>query len=134
MAGESSSIRRIRPRALSSGEMEVGLKALEGENAKLKKLLAEAMLTTPRSRTLRRKKSGDARRETKGRRSSADYVRGERAAGVQSLGADRASVRYRERRADAYRRLLVLMRREGLIMNQKKFRRLSRGTASSPPA
>src|SRR6478736_6266829 len=60
------------------------------------------------------------------------------------LGADRTSVRYRGRRAgDAivrarlrelaairrrfgYRRLLVLMRREGLVMNHKKFRRLYR--------
>jgi putative transposase len=60
------------------------------------------------------------------------------------LGADRTSVRYRGQRADdaivrtrlrelaairrrfGYRRLLVLMRREGLIMNHKKFRRLYR--------
>lgn len=59
------------------------------------------------------------------------------------LGADRTSVRYRGRRADdalrarlrklpairrrfGYRRLLVLMRREGLVMNHKKFRRLYR--------
>jgi putative transposase len=58
------------------------------------------------------------------------------------LEADRTSVRYRGRRADdaivrarlrelaairrrfGYRRLLVLMRREGLVMNHKKFRRL----------
>jgi putative transposase len=60
------------------------------------------------------------------------------------LGTDRTSVRYRGRRADdalvrarlrelaairrrfGYRRLLVLMRREGLVMNHKKFRRLYR--------
>src|SRR4051794_2630089 len=60
------------------------------------------------------------------------------------LGADRRSVRHRSGRADdaavrarlrelaairrrfGYRRLLVLMRREGLIMNHKKFRRLYR--------
>jgi putative transposase len=60
------------------------------------------------------------------------------------LGADRTSVRYRGRRADdavvrarlrelaairrrfGYRRLLVLMRRERLVMNHKKFRRLYR--------
>jgi putative transposase len=60
------------------------------------------------------------------------------------LGADRTSVRYRGRRADdsvvrarlrelaairrrfGYRRLFVLMRREGLVMNHKKFRRLYR--------
>ena len=60
------------------------------------------------------------------------------------LGADRTSVRYRSDRPDdaavrarmrelaairrqfGYRRLLVLMRREGLAMNHKKFRRLYR--------
>jgi putative transposase len=60
------------------------------------------------------------------------------------LGAERTSVRYRGQRADdaivrarlrelaairrrfGYRRLLVLMRREGLVMNHKKFRRLYR--------
>lgn len=62
----------------------------------------------------------------------------------KALGADRASVRYRSGRAgDAAvrtrlrelaairrrfgdRRLLVLMRREGLVMNHRKFRRLYR--------
>jgi putative transposase len=61
-----------------------------------------------------------------------------------ALGVDRTSVRYRGRRPDdaavrvrlrelaairrrfGYRRLLVLMRREGLVMNHKKFRRLYR--------
>jgi putative transposase len=61
-----------------------------------------------------------------------------------ALGADRTSVRYRKSRPDdaavrarlrelaairrrfGYRRLLVLMRREGLVMNHKKFRRLYR--------
>jgi putative transposase len=65
-----------------------------------------------------------------------------RACGV--LGVDRTSVRYRNDRPDdaavrvrlrelaairrrfGYRRLLVLMRREGLVMNHKKFRRLYR--------
>jgi putative transposase len=60
------------------------------------------------------------------------------------LGVDRTSVRYRSdrpndapvrarmrelaaiRRRFGYRRLLVLMRREGLVMNHKKFRRLYR--------
>jgi len=59
-------------------------------------------------------------------------------------GVDRSSVRYRSERPDdaaarsrlrelaairrrfGYRRLLVLMRREGLVMNHKKFRRLYR--------
>jgi putative transposase len=61
-----------------------------------------------------------------------------------ALGVDRSSVRYRSERPDdaavrarmrelaairrrfGYRRLLVLMRREGLVMNHKKFRRLYR--------
>jgi len=61
-----------------------------------------------------------------------------------ALGVDRSSVRYRGQRPDdttvrarlrelaairrrfGYRRLLVLMRREGLVMNHKKFRRLYR--------
>ena len=61
-----------------------------------------------------------------------------------ALGVDRTSVRYRSSRPDdavvrarlrelaavrrrfGYRRLLVLMRREGLAMNHKKFRRLYR--------
>ncbi|MHC2389327.1 putative transposase [Bradyrhizobium liaoningense] len=61
------------------------LKALEDENAKLKKLLAEAMLDNAMLKTLRQK-NGDARREARGRRSSADQLRSERTAGVQSLG------------------------------------------------
>jgi putative transposase len=61
-----------------------------------------------------------------------------------ALGVDRTSVRYRSRRPDdlacrarlrelaaerrrfGYRRLHVLMRRDGLVMNHKKFRRLYR--------
>jgi putative transposase len=61
-----------------------------------------------------------------------------------ALGADRSSVRYRSQRPEdaavrarlrelaairrrfGYRRLFVLMRREGLTMNHKKFRRLYR--------
>jgi putative transposase len=62
----------------------------------------------------------------------------------EALGVDRTLVRYRSSRGDdasvrtrlrelaavrrrfGYRRLLVLMRREGLVMNHKKFRRLYR--------
>src|ERR1051326_8573072 len=61
-----------------------------------------------------------------------------------ALGADRTSVRYRSRRADdatarvrlrelasirrrfGYRRLHILLRREGIVMNHKKLRRLYR--------
>ena len=62
----------------------------------------------------------------------------------RAIGAERSSVRYRSRRADdgvvrlrlrelaairrrfGYRRLQVLLRREGLVMNHKKLRRLYR--------
>jgi putative transposase len=68
------------------------------------------------------------------------------------LGVDRTSVRYRSDRPDdaavrarmrelaairrrfGYRRLLVLMRREGLVMNHKKFRRLYREERRTHPA
>jgi putative transposase len=91
-------------------------------------------------------------REARGRRSSADFLRGERTTSFEvserracvALEVDRTSVRYRSSRPDnavvrarlrelaavrrrfGYRRLLVLMRREGLVMNHKKFRRLYR--------
>ena len=62
----------------------------------------------------------------------------------EALGADRATVRYRSSRPDdaayrtrlrelasirrrfGYRRLHVLLRREGIVMNHKKLRRLYR--------
>src|SRR3954454_16771066 len=58
------------------------LKALEDENAKLKKLLADAMLDNVALKDLLAKKS-DARRESRGGRSSEGGVQDERAAGVQ---------------------------------------------------
>src|ERR1700757_1296801 len=57
------------------------LKALEDENAKLKKLLAEAMLDNPMLKETATK-NGDARRQAGGRRSPGFRVRGERGAGV----------------------------------------------------
>ena len=83
-----------------------------------------------------------ARREAVAHLQSAFEVSERRA--CAALGVDRASHRYRSRRPDdaavrvrlrelaairrrfGYRRLLVLMRREGLTMNHKKFRRLYR--------
>ena len=83
-----------------------------------------------------------ARREAVAHLRSAFEVSERRACAV--LGVDRTSFRYRSSRPDdaavrarlrelagvrrrfGYRRLLVLMRREGLIMNHKKFRRLYR--------
>lgn len=58
------------------------LKALEDENAKLKKLLADAMLDTAMLKDVAAK-NGDARRKAKGRlRSFAQQFRCERMAGV----------------------------------------------------
>jgi putative transposase len=83
-----------------------------------------------------------ARREAVTHLRSSFDVSERRACGA--LGADRSSVRYRARRPGdeavrkrlrelaavrrrfGYRRLLVLMRREGFVMNHKKFRRLYR--------
>jgi putative transposase len=89
-------------------------------------------------------KNGDARRQARGCRAPLFRVRGERAAGVFDAGVDRSSVRYRSTRPDdsalrtrlrelaaqrrrfGYRRLHVLLTREGLAMNHKKLRRLYR--------
>ena len=57
------------------------LKALEDENAKLKRLLAEAMLDNTALKDLL-SKNGDARRQARGRRPSRTGLRDERAAGV----------------------------------------------------
>jgi putative transposase len=83
-----------------------------------------------------------ARREAVARLRSAFEVSERRA--CAALGVDRTSVRYHRDRPDdaavrarmrelaairrwfGYRRLLILMRREGLTMNHKKFRRLYR--------
>src|SRR6476469_7837288 len=83
-----------------------------------------------------------AKHEAVGHLRSAFEVSERRACTV--IGADRTSVRYRARRADdepmrvrlrelaserrrfGYRRLHVLLTREGLIMNHKKLRRLYR--------
>ena len=57
------------------------LKALEDENTKLKKLLADAMLDNVALKDLLAK-NGDARRQARGRRSSVPISWDERAAGV----------------------------------------------------
>ena len=85
-------------------------------------------------------KEGDARRKAIGRRSFAQQFRCERMAGVwgtwrgsklgslscQRSGDEAVRKRLRElaavRRRFGYRRLLVLIHREGLVMNHKKFR------------
>ena len=117
------------------------LKALEDENGRLKKLLAEAMLDNPMLRDVTAKKvTPVARREAAAHLGTVYEVSQRRA--CQVIGADRSSVRYRPRRADdgpirarlrkiaavrrlfGYRRLHVLLRREGLLLNHKKLRRL----------
>src|SRR6476659_2689087 len=59
------------------------LKAMESENARLKELLADAMLDNAALKDLLAK-NGDARRQARGRRSPAFCIRDERAAGVPS--------------------------------------------------
>ena len=59
------------------------LRGLESENAKLKKLLADAMLDNAALKNLLQK-NGDARRQARSCRSCLFGVRDERAAGVQN--------------------------------------------------
>jgi putative transposase len=112
------------------------LKGLESENAKLKKLLADAMLDNAALKDLWQK-NGDAR-------SPAFCVRSERAAARRVTGCIRMTVRYRSRRPDdaelrvrlralaharrrfGYRRLLIFLRREGFMVNHKRLFRLYR--------
>jgi len=120
------------------------LKTLEDENAKLKKLLAEAMLDNAMLKDVASKKmvAPVARREAIAHLQSIFEVSERRA--CAGLGVDRTSVRYRSTRPDdgavrarlrelaalrrrfGYRRLYILLRREGIIMNHKKLRRLYR--------
>ncbi|WES30017.1 IS3 family transposase [Varunaivibrio sulfuroxidans] len=130
------------------GGMEISdakrLKALEAENNRLKKLLAETMLDNAMLKDINSKKlvTPAARREAVAylRR---QYEVSERRA-CHATGTDRSSVRYRsikpddapirerlralsaERRRFGYRRLHIMLSREGVHMNQKKLRRLYR--------
>src|SRR5690242_14469297 len=106
------------------------LKTLEDENAKLKKLLAEAMLDNAMLKDIASKMvTPVARREAVAHLSQSFAVSQRRA--CQTIGADRSSVRYRNCRPDdgairvrlrevaaaprrfGYRRLHILLRREG---------------------
>ncbi|KAA5598230.1 IS3 family transposase [Blastochloris sulfoviridis] len=87
---------------------------------------------------------GDACRGARCRRLSRARARGERTAGVRDHRADRSTVHYRHRRPDdaalrtrlrelaaerhrfGYRRLRILLRREGKVVNRKKIQRLYR--------
>jgi putative transposase len=68
------------------GGMEVSeakrLKQLEDENAKLKRLLADAMLDNAALKDLMTQKNSDARRQARGCRPSRIRLRDERAPGV----------------------------------------------------
>ncbi len=119
------------------------LKALEDENAKLKRMLADAMLDNVALKDLLGK-NGDARRALGGCGiSAADLEMSQRRA-CRVIDGDRASVRYQARRPDdgelrerlkalaqerrrfGYRRLHVLLRREGHAVNKKRVQRLYR--------
>ena len=120
------------------------LRSLEDENAKLKRLLADAMLDNVALKDLL-SKNGDARRQAGSCRPSHGDLRVERGArACQVIRADRKRVRYRscrpadadlrrrlrelagEQRRFGYRRLHVLLRHEGHGLNRKKTQRLYR--------
>ncbi|WP_334181465.1 IS3 family transposase [Novosphingobium sp.] len=118
------------------------LRALEDENAKLKRLLAEAMLDNAGLKDLLNKKlvTPAAKREAVARLQAVLGMSERRACRV--IGADRKSMRYRSQREDdadlraklrelaqqrrrfGYRRLHILLRREGVVINRKKTQRL----------
>ncbi|TAH64314.1 MAG: IS3 family transposase [Rhodopseudomonas palustris] len=120
------------------------LKSLEEENAKLKRLLADAMLDNVALKDLLGKKmvTPVAKREAVGHLVTTYEMTERRACRV--IRADRKTIRYRSRRpADAelrarlrelaaeqrrfgYRRLHVLLRHEGHLVNRKKTQRLYR--------
>lgn len=122
------------------------LKSLEDENAKL---LADQMLEAAALKELLSKK-GRARRQARSRRASADRHGSVGALGLSErracsfVGADRKMVRYRscrppetelrvrlrdianERRRFGYRRLFILLRREGELSGINRIYRLYR--------
>ncbi|WP_156356984.1 IS3 family transposase [Sphingomonas sp. Leaf38] len=120
------------------------LRAFEEENARLKRLLADTMLDNAGLKDLLSKKlvTPAAKREAVAHLQTALGMSERRACAV--VGADRKSMRYRSRRADdgdlrsrlrelaqqrrrfGYRRLHILLRREGITINRKKTQRLYR--------
>ncbi|WP_245866544.1 IS3 family transposase [Oceaniglobus roseus] len=120
------------------------LRALEEENGKLKKLLAEAMLDNAILKDVAGKKmvAPGVRREAVAHVVATHGVSQRRA--CQALAVDRSSVRYRsvrpddaearaamkavaaERRRFGYRRVHIMLERQGIMMNLKKLRRLYR--------
>ncbi|WP_183218395.1 IS3 family transposase, partial [Brevundimonas aurantiaca] len=120
------------------------LKALEEENAKLKRMLADSMLDNVALKDLLGKKvvTPAAHREAAAHLQLA-YAMSERRS-CRVLGVDRTSVRYQatrpddgtlrdrlkalaqERRRFGYRRLHVMLRREGHAVNKKRVQRIYR--------
>src|SRR5689334_14850022 len=117
------------------------LKALESENNRLKRMLAEAMLDNAALNCWEKVVKPAARREAAAYLRQAFQMSERRACRV--IGTDRASVRYQALRPDddalrerlkelaqrrrrfGYRRLHVLLRREGQLVNRKRVQRLT---------
>ncbi len=120
------------------------LRSLEDENRRLKKLLAETMLDNAMLKDIASKKmvTPAAQREAVAHLCNGHGVSQRRACRV--IGSDRTSIRYCSRRPDnalirarlrelvtvrrrfGWRRLKVLLSREGVHLNHKKLRRLYR--------
>ncbi len=113
------------------------LKALEDENAKLKRMLADSMLDNVALKGLLGKVVTPAAHRAAAAHLQSAYEMSERRA-CRVLGVDRTNVRYRttqpddgalrdrlkalaqERRRFGYRRLHVMLRREGHAVNKKR--------------
>nr|WP_230772844.1 IS3 family transposase [Sphingomonas sp. Leaf4] len=120
------------------------LRSLEEENAKLKRLLADTMLDNAGLKDLLFKKvvTPAAKRQAVAHLQTTLGMSERRACAV--VGADRTSMRYRSCRSDdgdlrsrlrelaqqrrrfGYRRLHILLRRDGIMINRKKTQRLYR--------
>nr|WP_183926618.1 IS3 family transposase [Sphingomonas sp. BK069] len=120
------------------------LRSLEEENARLKRLLADTMLDNAGLKDLLFKKvvTPAAKRQAVAHLQATLGMSERRACSV--VGADRTSMRYRSCRADdgdlrsrlcelaqqrrrfGYRRLHILLRRDGITINRKKTQRLYR--------
>ncbi|WP_409322890.1 IS3 family transposase [Sphingomonas sp. BK069] len=120
------------------------LRSLEEENARLKRLLADTMLDNAGLKDLLSKKlvTPAAKRQAVAHLQATLGMSERRACSV--VGADRTSMRYRSCRADdgdlrsrlcelaqqrrrfGYRRLHILLRRDGITINRKKTQRLYR--------
>jgi len=117
------------------------LKGLEDENAKLKPMLADAMLDNVALKDLL-EKNGDARRPSRGCGVSTVDLRDESAWACRGIGTNRTSMRYRATRPDkgalreqlralaeeqrrfGYCRLCLLLRQEGAVVNRKRVQRI----------